>query len=234
MRLNDGKLKNCIWPDSKPTAHKHAAKHCYSFHMWPVCLHSFISTVKLQGSERGQKMIMNKSIMTVLDTLNFIIFNSNTSKSLLAIHLFDKENSFQSHWLIQHLSLCLTDTVFHLRPVSASDLQAPWLLRMQKLSSVLSVSELHTETQHHWLTDFSAGVIILCLTVQCFALWKDSEGITYSTYAFPSNLRGIGWFPSLSSSFCAPRDQKLTPIIFLFSSPLFKAVFIIIITLKID
>lgn len=46
-------------------------------------------------------MIMNKSIMTVLDTLNFIIFNSNKSKSLLAINVFDKENFFQCHWLTQ-------------------------------------------------------------------------------------------------------------------------------------
>ncbi len=40
---------------------------------------------------------MNKSIMTVLDTFNFIIFYSNKSKSLLPIHLFDKEGKIKEN-----------------------------------------------------------------------------------------------------------------------------------------
>lgn len=109
-----------------------AAKHCYSFHMWPVCLHSFIGTVKM-------KMIINKTIIMFLGTVIFIIFNSNKSKSSLATNVF----IYNFGWSQQRnlLSEALTYTTHVLMSdwhssVSVSDFRAPWLLHMRDTTSL--------------------------------------------------------------------------------------------------
>lgn len=121
-----------------------AAKHC-SFHTWGVG-----PTARLiaKGQREGRKWLKSQQRNFLSKPLSYT--------TLVLVWFFDSPSA-------EFMPLA----------VSASDSRAPWLLhtwtlRLMSWYSVSLSSRQHS--QQHWLTDLSAGVIILCPSVQRFSL----------------------------------------------------------------